>query len=168
MYGKTRSTKVQKQNKKSVGKRGFTLVELSVVMALVAILATMTVSFTVLMSGFANDSRAEYEYLEEYSNLKEALSNWLQENDIDGATFNAFTVESNGFYVNKIEKHVHFENDTLYLGNETKSFDSIDSVTFAAIDGKLIKCTTTRKNSEQTMSFVFYPRFATITGGSGE
>ena len=169
MYGKTRSTKVHKQNKKSVGKRGFTLVELSVVIALVAILATMTISFTVLMSDFANDSRAEYEYLEEHSNLKEALTTWLEENDVVGATFNAFTVESNDFYVNGTEKRVYFENGTLYLGDETKSFDSIGGVTFAELGGKLIKCTTTSsKNSNQTMSFVFYPRFAEIGGGSDE
>ena len=147
---------MQKQNKKSVGKCGFTLVELSVVMALVAILATMTVSFTALMSGFANDSRAEYEYLEEYSNLKEEISKKLKE--YDATDFNFF-VENYNLEINgsAITDKVDFS-----------KYDSIGGVKFELIDGKLIKCTTTRKNPEQTMSFVFYPRFATINGGGGQ
>ena len=160
MYGKTRSTKVHKQNKKSVGKRGFTLVELSVVIALVAILATMTISFTVLMSDFANDSRAEYEYLEEHSKLKEEISNWLAERDVTGTTFDT---ENDLLKINDSEFNISD------IVEDMSKFDSIGGVTFAELGGKLIKCTTTSsKNSNQTMSFVFYPRFAEIGGSSDE
>ena len=157
MYGITRSTKVQKQNKRSVGKRGFTLVELSVVMALLAILATMTVTFTVTMRDSVDASQSEYAFLEDYSAYKEALTDALKASD----------VANNKFYVTGNEIKL---NDHLLVDEEmTKLLRGLYEVKFEAIPettAKLIKCTvTSNEDATRTMSFVCAIRFATIEGG---
>ena len=153
---------MQKQNISSVGKRGFTLVELSVVIALLAILLTMTVTFTIAMNGFVGVNRAEYDYLEEHSKLKEEISNWLAERDVEN---NKFLVSTNSLSV---------ENGEPFDSGIIKNFDSIGSVTFDIIsydanndgdiapeENKLIKCTT-ESVSGKSQTFVVWMRFATI------
>ena len=55
------------------GKGGFTLVELCVVLALLAILAVGITSFSVLMNGFAADASEETAFWEENAALKERI-----------------------------------------------------------------------------------------------
>ena len=160
---------MQKQNISSVGKRGFTLVELSVVIALLAILVTMTVTFTMAMNGFVDVNRAEYDYLEEHSKLKEEISNWITENDVQGNNFSD-TVDKDisvlEVHINEERKTAKFENGILDLnGREIKGFDSIASVTFDTIGGELIKCTTST-TSGKSQTFVVWMRFAEIGGGA--
>ena len=63
------------------GKGGFTLVELCVVLALLAILAVGITSFSVLMNGFAADASEETAFWEENAALKSELRRWIaQEN----------------------------------------------------------------------------------------
>ena len=64
----------RKQNSSRVGKSGFTLVELSVVLALMAILSVMTVSFSVLMNGLVSENMAQYDFLADCATLKKDLS----------------------------------------------------------------------------------------------
>ena len=154
MYKKTRSTKVQKQNISSVGKRGFTLVELSVVMALLAILATMTVTFTVTMRDSVDASQSEYAFLEDYSKIKDEISKKLKEYDVANNQF-------------KLDDH---DTDiTIYPSGDPLGFSKLTTeyeITFDPIDGKLIKCTvTSEEDATLTMSFVCAIRFATIERG---
>lgn len=146
------------------GKGGFTLVELCVVLALLAILTTMTVSFSVLMNGFAAENKAEYEFLEDHATLKETLGVWTAENDVTGSVFKVnedgtLTVTENG-----VEQNVSFADGVLTLGGEQKAgLDAIDGVTFTAND-KLVKCVTYRigKNGKSIEStFVFSLRCGT-------
>ena len=165
MYGKTRNYQVQKPHNAKPGKSGFTLVELCVVLALLAILATMTVSFSVLMNGFAAENKAEYEFLEDHATLKETLGVWAAENDVTGSVFKinedgTLTVTENG-----VEQNVSFADGVLTLGGEQKAgLDTIDGVIFTAND-KLIKCVTYRiaENGERIEhSFVFSLRCGVI------
>lgn len=155
MYGITRSTKVQKQNKKTVGKRGFTLVELSVAIALLAILATMTVTFTVTMRDSVDASQSEYAFLEDYSKIKDEISKKLKEYDVAN---NQFKLDDNDTDI------------TIYPSGDSLGFSKLTTeykITFDPIDGKLIKCTiTSEEDSTLTMSFVCAIRFATIEGGA--
>ncbi len=165
MYRRTRIIKAQKLHKENHGKRGFTLVELCVVLALLAILTTMTVSFSVLMNGFAADNKAEYEFLEDHATLKEELCAWVAENDVSGSVFTVAKDGTLNVTENGTEKTVSFADGILTLGGEQKAgLDAIDGVTFTA-NAKLIKCVTYRigKNGKSIeSSFVFSLRCGTI------
>jgi prepilin-type N-terminal cleavage/methylation domain-containing protein len=165
MCGKARDIKVQKSHNESCGKGGFTLVELCVVLALLAILTTMIVSFSVLMNGFVAENKAEYEFLEDHAMLKERLCTWVAENDVSGSVFainesGMLTVTENG-----TERSVSFAGGVLSLDDEKiKGFDAIDGMSFTSNE-KLIKCVTyrTEKGGQRVEnSFVFSLRCGVI------
>ncbi len=165
MCRKSRIMEVQKMHNARYGKGGFTLVELCVVLALLSILTTMIVSFSVLMNGFATQNRDEYEFLEDHATLKEELCMWMAESDVSDSVFSVgedgtLTVRESG-----VEKSVSFSEGILSFGEKRKAgLDAIDGVTFTAND-KLIKCVTHRitKNGKQIeSSFVFSLRSGTI------
>lgn len=128
---------MQKSHNAKRGKGGFTLAELSVVLALLVIVGTMIISFSALMSGFAAENKAQYEYLEDHTALREMLCTWVAENDLPDSVFSvaedgALTVAGNGG--NKI---VRFADAVLFLGESREAgFDAIDGVSFST-NGKL-------------------------------
>ena len=165
MCGRMRDIRVRKYHNEKCGKGGFTLVELCVVLALLAILTTMIVSFSVMMSGFAAENKIEYEFLEDHAALKEKLCTWVAENDVSGSVFainegGILTVTRNG-----IEKSVSFADGDLSLAEEKiKGLDSIEGMSFTSNE-KLIKCVTYRtdKNGQRVeRSFVFSLRCGVI------
>ena len=130
-------------------KRGFTLVELTVVMALVAILMVMIVSFSTMMGDFAGAEESEYAFLEDVSALKETLSDWVAENDVEG---NVFYVQNDyhgiGFMnlVKTTRADVSFGGGTLETDTQVlrAGLDEIESISFKIPDaGSLVKCTVT-------------------------
>lgn len=172
MYGEIRTNQIQKTYNKKSGKSGFTLVELSVVLALLAILATMIASFSVLMNGFASKNNEEYNFLEDYAKLKEEISEWVAENDVNGITF---TVENGTMIVlnETNSKTVSFGNGSLTVNNEAllTGLDTIESVTFSLVrtnslvgTNKLIKCKVIKNGEETGQSFVFSLRCGYIGG----
>lgn len=175
MYRKAKMFKIQESHTAKRGKGGFTLVELSIVLALLAILMSMVVSFSVLMDGFTAQNRAEYGFLEDHAKLKETLCSWANENDVSGSVFTitdatTLTVvtvdEATG---NETRKSVSFDfNDentlVLSLGDEDVVLADTDGVTFSTY-GKLIKCVSC--HGEQSRSFVFSLHNGTIMVGGG-
>ena len=167
-------TRIAKQHNAQNGKRGFTLVELTVVMALLAILATMIVTFSGLMSDFVAKEQAEYDFLEDVSTLKESLSNWIAENDVDGAKFTLTekkTVNEIDYYSSVISpiNQVKFSNGKLTLYPETTvPLDEISYITFECVGTNLnlLKCTAYRyvdgEETPKTISFVVALRCATV------
>lgn len=157
---------VQKVHSVKRDKGGFTLAELVIVLALMAILTTMFISFSVLMSGFTTEHKAEYEFLEEHAALKEVFSAWVAENDTPGSVFLVAEDGTLTVTVSGTEKIVKFADGVLFLDEAQKDgYDAIDGVTFSANE-KLIKCVTHRvgKNGKQTeRSFVLFLRSGTIT-----
>lgn len=158
MYVKAKNDQVQKYHNAKHGRGGYTLVELCVVLALLAILTTMIVSFSVLMNGFAAENKAQYEFLEDHAALRRRLCAWAAENDVEGCVFTAnddgtLTVAANG-----TEKAVSFSDGILTLGEDQRSgLDAIEGVTFTS-NGKLVKCTAYRKEKNgvrMESSFVF-------------
>lgn len=171
MMMKKKTVKVKKPNKTGRGKGGFTLVELSVVLALLAILTAMTVSFSVLMSGYAGESRSEYEFSEDCYTARETICTWLSENDVPDAVF---TVSQDGsLTVTKAgsESAISLAGGILSFGDTQKNgLDAIGGITFSAKDN-LIKCTFYRTNSKGEISesnYVFSPRCGAVTGGDSE
>ncbi len=151
-----RNKKMPKLHNDKRGKGGFTIVELCIVMALVALCSAMIVSFAAQMGDFSNSNRDEYAFIEDNTKLKDELSKWIAENDIQDHTFIA---DGSNLTVKEGESVVA----TFSLN---QSFEAIDSIIFSTSDdGKLIKCTSTSLNGTE-ISFVFALRCATTKGGA--
>ena len=165
MCRKSMTTNVQKSHNVKHGKCGFTLVELSVVLTLLAILATMIISFSVLMSAFAEGSKVEYAFLEDHAALKDALCSWVAENDEAESQFRIPNNSTLSLTKPGTGRVVLFSNGVLSMGAEqVADLGSIDSVVFTAND-KLIKCVTsgTGMNGERIeCSFVLFIRCGSI------
>ena len=121
---------------KLLDKRGFTLVELSVAIFLVAIIVTMIVSFSVLVSNNLNKSKAEYSFLEQCSSLKTTITNYTSEND-------------------------SFSLTALKEQNFAGSYTDIESVEYS-VNNSLLKCIVVSTDGK-TQTFVIYLRTAEVT-----
>lgn len=171
MCRKTSNNNLQKHNNRKHSKSGFTLVELSVVMALLAIVGTMIVSFSVFMGGFVSNNKAEYRFLEEHAALKEELTLWVAENDTPDSVFSIGISGNLIIQANGRQKNVSFMNGVLSLDTEQiPDFETIDLVSFTAND-KLIKCTTHHFDDGGKLTaelcFVFSLRSAEISVQEG-
>ncbi len=165
MCRKYRNTSLQKLHNVRRGKGGFTLVELSVVMALVAILATMTVSFSVLMNGFAKNNKIEYQFSEESAAVKKSFSSWVTENDVMDSVFTVRTDGTLSVSVAGEEKTVSLLDSTLMIdGAQSAAYETVEGMYFRAND-KLIQCVIYRLSDEGERierSFVFSLRCGTL------
>ena len=159
MYVKTR----KKTHNASNGKCGFTLVELCVVLALVAILGTMVVSFSVMFSEYTNGVQSEYLFLEHTSALNERLSDWVAENDTTSAEY---SVIPGGGTLSVGGETVYLSEGVLYLGSQrVEGFNEIDRMSFYT-NGALIKCTTYHNANDGDLiesSFVISLRCGIVT-----
>lgn len=147
-----RNKKMPKLHNDKRGKGGFTIVELCIVMALVALCSAMIVSFAAQMGDFSNSSRDEYAFIEDNTKLKDELSKWIAENDVDGVEF---SVKDGNLMKDGIKA-------SFTVG------EAIQSISFEVADkpeGKLIKCTSKSLNGTE-ISFVFSLRCATTKGGA--
>ena len=137
------------------GKGGFTLVELSIVMALLAILATMITTFSVLMNQHTAESKAQNAFLEDCSMLKEQFSKWLAENDSVDAVFEVDSTDASILYIHKDGGTVTWKT------SDMKGTDSFAFVMFSLDSSGLIKCSARRFNQKDEMEqldMVFFPR----------
>ena len=158
------------QSHKKLGKRGYSLVELCIVLALIAVVATAVVSFYRLMSGTLNDTRSAYAYLEDHNALKKKFDEWAAEKDVPGSVF---FVDKNGKLFIREDgeatgQAVVFSNGKLVFGRDRSEsgFDQISGIYFKADETKtLIKCITYYEYKDGTRmeeQFVFYLRCGTI------
>ncbi len=154
------------------GKGGFTLVELCVVLALLAILTAAISSFSVLMNRYAVDASQETDFWEDNAALKKELRNWIAENDVEG---NTFAVQNGALTVQDTEKSISFAGGTLTVdGTQKEGFAAISGVEFTTADGgrRLIKCTVffiTENGERKEADFLFSCRVASVappTGGN--
>lgn len=149
------------------GKRGFTLVELSVALALLAILTAMIVSFSVLVSGYAEDGRSVADRVEDCTQAKEAILSYVRARDVQGASF---AIAEDSLSASD-GSSVSFADGTLTLGAITLTgLDTLDSITFDQSGKKIIRVTLNPKEEENAEAFtlVLALRWATIPeeGGS--
>lgn len=180
MYGKMRSKTVEKPDKVKNNKRGFTLVELTIVLGILVIVMGITVSFSVLMKGVAADNREEFEFLEQNVELKEAICAWVAENDVKGSTFiakgDALTVTFDG---SGREKTICIS-DGMLVCSDTElqedlilrvNLDEIDQMLFF-VEGekRLLRCVTSHDSDEEgeaavvTNSFLISLRLGSMVG----
>ncbi len=148
---------MQKLNNKKSGKGGFTVVELCITLALVALLTTMAVSFSVLMNKFTDESKSKYEFLKDSATIEREFTSWVETQSV--LTLNGNSLDG-----------VTFANETLSLGvdKSVKNLDTVSSVSFVNNEeSDLIKCTVLDNNGRFSRTFVVYLRTTTITGGNG-
>lgn len=69
-------------------KRGFTLLELTIVMAVTAIMAAGIVTFCVTFKGISDSTRAETCVLNDVANIRAAVSDWISFFDTEDYTLN--------------------------------------------------------------------------------
>ena len=146
-------------------RRGSTLVELSVVLMVMAIVAVMIVSFTALVAGYADDSRVKYEFLEDVSTIKTELTAYVNE---VATSETALTVQEHELAI--ATANIKFENYTLLLGS--RSVTELNSVSWLEFDLdddlRLIKCTAVfvmKGGKMLTTDFVFAPMAGSIKQG---
>lgn len=152
MGRKSINAKSAKRNRAVCGKGGFTLAELCVVLALVAICSAMIVSFAAEMNKFSTSSQESYQFLEDSANLRDELSKWIAENDTAGE-FSA----ANGELKKDGAK-------LTFTGGE--NLQTIGDIEFETNDS-LIKCTISQKDGDGQAQFVFALRCATCTPSTG-
>ena len=147
------------------GKSGFTLVELSVVLALLAIITTMVATFSVFMNGVSAKNQAEYDFYAAFATLRDEIRSCVAENDVLGGEI---SIAEDGALVavnNGEETRVSFNNGKLFLGEKASNgkLEAIDGISFESGE-KLIKCTAYKEigNTRVQNSFVISLRASQI------
>ena len=138
---------VQQKSGTYTGKRGFALVEMIIAMALLAIVSTMIVSFSTIAQSKAESQKSRYDFLEETSQIRQALSTWLSQ--IDEET-TVCTVADDSLSVNAYGASSTFERESFVLTHrngavsrvETKSVTSVEFTRKVLSEGNaIVKCT---------------------------
>ena len=161
--------KVPKSHNARHGKGGFTLVELCVVLALLAILVAGISSFSVLMNSYAVDASQETDFWEDNAALKKELRNWIAENDVAGKHFfvENGVLKSATRELSENENSICIAEKTLIInGTKKTEYTAIDGVEFSAGSGfSVIKCTvyyTTNNGTRKEADLLFSCRAASV------
>lgn len=158
-------------------RRGMTLAELMVSVAMVAVMIVMAVSFVTLMSGHTRTSNENLAFQQDFTAVKAGVEGWMSAAAGEGLQLSHVNPEHvlasipNGDPGST--QTLRFQNGVLKWtlpGGEFKSFhaDTIESVTFELMDKTgdyLLFCTVTRVNSRDSYTFCVDPRVGE-TGGT--
>ena len=139
-----------------------TLVELTVVLAVIAIVMTMVVSFTVLINKHKAKTSEEFLFLENIAKIKEEVLEWFTAVDGEVTKFEA----TDGELVAKVgatQSKAFYVSGVLTLGEDTFMLSGVDSIVFSSNE-QLMKCTiyATINGSIRQSVFVFSPRAGQI------
>ena len=144
------------------GKRGFTLVELSVVLLLLSILLGMTATFTVLARQNNKKANDDVAFLDEVTSIKNAVTAWASERDTEGTVYR---VDADGSLWIDDDAFALTE-DSLLLGEKKlDGIEKVQGITFSS-NQTLIKCTLWRESAggaRDERTFVFAPQCGSIT-----
>lgn len=147
-----------------MNKHGYTLVELCVVLALVAILSAMVVSFSVLVSGYTRGAGARYDFSQDCAHAKSAITQWILQQDAVDTVFSADAAGALIVTGSGGTQRVHFAAGELRLGNgQAVALDGIEEVAFRA-SGGLVKCVLSGADGMES-SFVLCIRCGAVDAG---
>ena len=131
------------------GKRGIALAEMVVALALLGIVSTMIVSFSAIAKDHVEGQKSQLAFLEETSQIKQALSGWLSQMDEETTVC---TVTADRLSVAAYGASAAFGGESLVLAGRdgTVSRMETESVTRVQFDLKVlsadnafVKCTVT-------------------------
>lgn len=136
-------------------KRGSTLVELSVALALIAILVTMVTTFSVMMHKLSSNAQKEYSFIEDSASLSLEARKWISLYDCEG---NSFSLSDGKLTV------TDSLGELIAVSDFTNDFSSIEEISFSLCDS-IIKCNTRNGLDEACIerSFVFFVRCASVS-----
>jgi len=140
-------------------RRGSTLVELCIVMALLAIVSTMIVTFSAIIGKYVKQNQRQYAFIEESSRIKQAMSHWLFALDEAG---NIVTVTDQQISLQQTESRVVFDaiSRSLFLVHPdgtvkdigTKTVDGISySLEQLSATTSILKCIVTGSDARSNM-----------------
>lgn len=139
----------RKKKMNSNGKRGFTLAEICVTLALVAVLGVMTVSFATMTGNLVSTNSADYRFLEQCDQVRQTLTNWIAVYD---GTPDLQAVNGNLKDITNLL--IAFSGETLTLTDgaipkgELAGLTEVKAITFEMYSTKLIKCTVQSTNEK--------------------
>ena len=137
------------KNHKKLNKRGFTLVELTVVMAISAIISVMIITTATLISAQVKKNGLRADFMQAVVDFRSDLQ--IQFAEVDGT--------SPTFTVTEDNKSIQFENTTISLD----SYEYIDRIEIKT-QGEILKVTLTNERLEESQSFILISK----TGGTFE
>ena len=136
------------QNPKKLNKRGFTLIELTIVMAISAIISVMIISFTTLISAQVKKNNLRADFMQSVIDFRTDLQIAFAE--IDGTL-----LDENGAplpYNFTVEEETIKIEDTAFEFS-LSAYEYIDEVTFD-VEGKILKVTVTNARLQENQSFI--------------
>ena len=108
----------------NANRRGFTLAELTVVLAVMTIVAALAVSFSSLISERRAESQARLDAMNDISVAEKTIENWIQKNA-------AITVEDTKLSTEG--SSIGAQDGTLFIGeNAVYTFDQVKEITFSS------------------------------------
>ena len=146
------------QPNKKLNKRGFTLIELTIVIAIMAIIAVMIVSFTTLISAQVNKNNLRADFMEQALTLRTDLQVEFAEIDGNLQDENGNKVSEYLFTVNTADKTLNIENTSFSFS--WNDYEYIDEVNVSS-NGNVVKIILINKALSETQSFVLTSK----TGG---
>lgn len=139
-------------------KRGMTLVELTVVLAVIAIVSTLVVTFVLMLSEESRLASARLNALEEIELVESLTETWLEDNPdaVDGTDIGVI-VKSGDVGA---EKYLNLKDGTFEYNGASTSSITLEQITDLEVvikgsEDKLFVCTLTYEAGGVTESYVF-------------
>ena len=154
-------------------KKGFSLLELSIVLAIVSIVSVMAITFSALISGKITTGTKKLNFMQDVEVIEASLESWVDVLISEGAVF---SVENGNVKAtkNSTEYKVTFDDGVLKAILPTRTIktntETVDSISFDLITKNnevLFFCTvtTTLKNAPSTYVFTINTYVGDVMGG---
>ena len=136
---------------KKLTHRGFTLIELTIVMAITAIISVMIVSFTTLISAQVNKNDLRADFMEQVLTLRTDLQTEFAKVDGNLQDKNGNEVTVYNFTIDTAEKKLNIENTSFsFAWNDYEYIDEME----VSSNGNVVKITLSNEKLNETQSFV--------------
>lgn len=149
-------------NKKIEKKKGFTLVELVIVLAVLVIAAGMAITFSTMMHGAQSVSNARYEALQDVRTAESLIEGFIENNAGHLTVVDNYSIAGDKLYYmdGSNECALFFTNAKAFVvaGNEVLFLESLESINFdvATANGDtLYYCSIEYSVAETTYTYTF-------------
>lgn len=136
--------------KRNTKKRAFTLAELAVVLAVIAIAATMVVTFTSLVSNRRAEAQSRLDALNDIKVAEALIENYIEKNGLE--------VGENG----KSTKITYSTENGLNVNGKEQKLERVTDISFKVSGNTLYYCTVTYEVADKEDTYTF----CVLKGGS--
>lgn len=141
-------------------RRGMTLAELMVSLALVAVMIVVVVSFVMLLTGHTQTNGQRLAFQQDFTAVKASVEGWM------GKTAGS-DLSTDGKSVSAGENTLQFKNGVLSAEDVNLRAESIEAVSFELVEENgeyLLFCQVTPANGEGSYTFCVNPRVGEKVG----